>query len=135
MFRISRSRRYKTYTIVILNWLTGTRHSFCQMAMDLLPFCVDYFLSSVTDTTVSGLDYERHRGVSYKKKELLYLRWHLGGVHVVHLFSFPRVLWCLFWLYSFVLCIVLNIASVSGLSVFSNVNLLMLNAVFCIYIF
>lgn len=66
------------------------------MAKDLLPFYVDYFLSSVTDTTVSGLDYERHRGVSYKKQELLYLRWHLGGVRVVHLFSFPRVLWCLF---------------------------------------
>ena len=98
--------------------------------MDLLPFYVDYFLSSVTGTTVSGHRYERHRGVSYKKQELLYLRWYLCGVRVVHLFSFPRVLWCLFGLYSFVLCIVLNITSVSGLSVFSNVYLLMLFFVF-----
>jgi hypothetical protein len=59
--------------------------------------------------------------VSYTKQELLTLRTYpslpvcffIGGIRVAHLFSFLCCVLCLFVL---VLCIVLNVACVSGLS-------------------
>ena len=73
-----------------------------------------YFLSSITDNTVIGLDYMHmsNMAVSYKKQELLTLHEHLGSppvfgwVRGAHLFSF---LCCVFGvLFVFVLCLVFS---------------------------
>ena len=67
------SHCYKSSTVIITNWLTGTKYPYLkwQWMFSLLRI---FFASSINDNTITRLDIWVTRRVSYKKWELLTFR-------------------------------------------------------------